>query len=475
MKRLGVGCVVALVVAACGWAWAAEGADEAVALTVYNDGNAIVKETRTIDVPQGTGEVRYTGVAKTIDPTSVTFRSKSDPEGTTILEQNYEYDLVSASKLLEKYVGKAVTVVGADGTETNGTLMSFSNTELVIKTDGGVDILKRDETLKRVSVGELPEGLITEPTLMWMLKSDKGGSQKVEVAYSASNISWKADYITILNADDTAMDLDGWVTITNNSGKTYTEAALKLIAGEVHRVEQPRPARAMMMERVGAAPQAPQFEEKAFSEYHLYALGRPATVKDNQIKQIQLLNAAAVPVTKKYLYDPLRGFQPWWNQPMMDDFNVAEKGKIQTYILFQNDKKSNLGMPLPAGRVRVFKYDNKDLEFIGEDSIDHTPVDEKVELLIGTAFDITAERTRTNFVKGRGANWMEESFQIVLRNHKDAPVTVYDREHLYRWTNWKITASSTDFNKLDAQTMEFPVTVKPAGEETVTYTVRYEW
>ena len=171
----------------------------------------------------------------------------------------------------------------------------------------------------------------------------------------------------------------------------------------------------------------------------------------------------------------MRGFRPYWQGPMTQEFSVAEKGKVQTFIIFRNDAKSNLGMPLPAGKVRMFKYDGKDLEFIGEDSIEHTPKDEKVELLMGVAFDISGDRTRTNFVSGQGADWMEESFKISLRNHKDVPVTVYAREHLFRWTNWKITVKSQDFTKLDAQTIEFPVQLAPNGETEVTYTVRYEW
>jgi hypothetical protein len=450
---------------------------EAVALTVYNDGNAIIKETRAISIPEGASEIRFEDVAATIDPTSVTFKSLTDPEGTTILEQNYEYDLVSADKILEKYLGKPVSVVTQSGTAYQGTLLSFDAGQVVV--GGGkeepLSIVARQQNVKSITADKLPEGLIIKPTLMWLLQAAKGGDQKVQVAYSASQCSWKADYSAILDADDKNMDFSGWVTLTNNSGKTYKDAALKLIAGEVHRAEQPRPMAggAMRMELKAAAP---QFEEKAFAEYHMYTLPRATTIKDNQIKQIELLTASAVPVEKKYLFDPMRGFSPWWQAPMQEDqFSVAEKGKVQTFIIFRNDEKSNMGMPLPAGRVRLFKYDGKDLEFVGEDSIDHTPKDEKVELNMGVAFDISADRTRTNFVRGNGANWMEESFKISIRNHKDVPITVYDREHLFRWTNWKITASSQEFTKLDAQTVEFAVNVAPNDETVVTYTARYEW
>jgi len=451
---------------------------EEVALTVYNDGNAIVKETRAISVPAGASEVRFEDVASTIDPTSVTFKSVTDPEGTTILEQNYEYDLVSADKILEKYLGKPVSVVTQSGTTYQGTLLSFDAGQVVV--GGGkeepLSIVARQQNVKSISADKLPEGLIIKPTLMWLLQSAKGGDQKVQVAYNASQCSWKADYSAILDADDKNMDFSGWVTLTNNSGKTYKEAALKLIAGEVHRAEQPRPTTMLARGGYKAEAAAPQFEEKAFAEYHMYTLPRATTIKSNQIKQIELLAASGVPVEKKYLFDPMRDFHPWWQQPMMEDqFSVAEKGKVQTFVIFRNDEKSNMGMPLPAGRVRLFKYDNKDLEFVGEDNIDHTPKDEKVELNMGVAFDITGDRTRTDFRRGPGANWMEESFKISIRNHKDAAVIVYVREHLFRWTNWKTTASSQEYNKLDAQTIEFPVQVPANGETVVTYTVRYEW
>ena len=440
---------------------------ESMALTVYNDGYAIVKEVRSIDVPTGTGEIRFEDVAKTIDPTSVTFRSLTDPDGTTILEQNYEYDLVSADKILDKYLGKPIVITTQSGTSYGGTLMSFDPGQVVVKDyrekgEGGLHIIARQENVKAITTGALPEGLIVKPTLMWLLQSATGGKQSVEVAYSASQCSWNADYIAVLDEKDTAFDLSGWVTLTNNSGKTYRDARLKLVAGEVHRVEAPQEEAASYDMLYEAA--APQFQEKAFGEYHLYTLPRPTTIKDNQVKQIELLNAAGVPVAeKKYLFDPMRDFHPYWQGPMQDPgqgFSVAEKGKVLVFIAFKNDEKSHLGMPLPAGKVRMFKRDGKDLELVGEDSIKHTPKDERVELQMGTAFDISGERLRTNFAGGNGANWMEESFQITLRNHKADAVKVDVREHLLRWTNWTITAKSQDFTKLDAQTIEFPVQLR---------------
>jgi len=448
-----------------------------MSLTVYNDGNAIVRETRTMLVPQGEGKVTFPDVAATIDPTTVKIRSLSDPEGTFVIEQNYEYDLAGADKILEKYIDREIAVTTRDGTNYEGTLVSFDREQLVISQGpaGPLRIIARTDNIKNILCRSLPEGLITRPTLMWLLSSRTGGSQQVEVAYSASNCSWRADYTALLDETDTMLDLSGWVTLTNNTGKTYPDARLKLVAGEVHRVE--RKALGLsgaMMERAATA-RAPSFEEKAFAEYHLYTLPRRTTIKDRQIKQIELLNAAEIPCEKKYVYAPISGLRYGGRGPMMDEYSVAEKGDVQVFILFDNDEASNLGMPLPAGRVRLFKMDEGDMEFVGEDSIEHTPKDEKVELLMGKAFDITAERTRTDFVRGPGARWMEESFEIKIRNHKEEAVTVGCRERLFRWINWKIKASSRDWEKLDAQTIEFPVSVEPDEEATITYTVRYEW
>jgi hypothetical protein len=452
--------------------------DGHVALTVYNDGNAIVREQRTVLIPRGTGEISFEEVAATIDPTTVKFRSLSDPDGTKVIEQNYEYDLVSADKLLQKYIDRQVEVTTEDGTNYGGALVSFDRAQIVIAggPEGPVRIIARPDNIKNIFCRSLPEGLVTKPTLMWLLSSVAGGMQNIEVAYSASNCGWRADYTALLNEKDTALELSGWVTLTNNTGKTYEDASLKLVAGEVHRIEPERRRGRVMAGLAAAEARAPAFEEKAFAEYHLYTLPRPTTIKDRQIKQIELLTASDVPCEKKFLFEPLRGLRPWWSGPMMDDsFSVGEKGKVQVFINFRNDRKSNLGMPLPAGRVRLFKMDEGDMEFVGEDSIEHTPKDEKVELLMGNAFDITAERKRTDFQRGRGEKWMRESFEIKLRNHKEEAVTVHVREHLYRWVNWKITAASHEYEKLEAQTIEFPVRLKPDEEAVITYTVRYDW
>lgn len=477
--QITLGAIVMAVFAAA--AGAGEDGGSSVALTVYNDGNVMVRERRTIDVPRGTGKYRFEEVAATIDPTTVKFRSLDDPEGTAVIEQNYEYDLVSADKILTKYIGKDVQVTTEDGTVYRGTLLSFDREQIVIeggRRDYPIEIIARADNVKTILCGDLPEGLITKPTLEWVLSSEAGGRQEVEVSYNATQCSWKADYTLLINDEETELDLSGWVTVDNRSGKTYPAARLKLLAGEVHRVEPERRRARLTAEMGRALRERPAFEEKAFSEYHVYTLSKPTTIKDRQTKQIELLVAPGVPFEKKYLFDPLRlyvGYRARMSQPITEVVSVEQKGKVRVYVLLRNDEESNLGMPLPAGRARIFKMDGDDMEFVGEDSVHHTPRNGHVELLMGTAFDIIATRKRTNFQRGRGEKWMEESFEITLRNSRETAVTVYAREHLYRWVNWAVKAASAEYEKIEAQIIEFPVTLEPDEEKKITYTVRYEW
>jgi len=467
---------VLLVVCAAACAWGAEDESESVSLTVYNDGNAIVRETRAIEIPESR-EVSFPDVAATIDPTTVKFRSLTNPDGTTVIEQNYEFDLVSADKLLEKYINQTITVITEDGTVHTGTLMSYDRRELVLSMSarGPLLIISREENVKNIRCESLPEGLITRPTLMWILDCERVGKETVQVAYSAGGCSWEADYTAVLTDDDKALDLSGWVTLTNNTGKTYRDAALKLMAGEVHRVA-PQPTLYKQERLAFAGAGEVGFEEKPFAEYHLYTLPRPTTIKDRQIKQIELIDPSLVKCRKKYLLDAARSVQIGRRGPVMDEnFSVGEKVKVQVYILFTNDEESNLGKPLPAGRVRLFKMDEGQMEFVGEDRIEHTPVKGKVELLMGTAFDITAERKRTSFNRPPGMNRMEESFEITLLNSRKEPVTVHVRERLYRWTGWEIVEASHKFDQLDAETVGFEVNLEAEEEKRVTYTVRYEW
>ncbi|MGD0016876.1 MAG: DUF4139 domain-containing protein [Verrucomicrobiia bacterium] len=462
--------------------YAAENSEEGVALTIYNQNFGVVRERRNVNVSEKLGTIRFADVAAQIDGTSVSFKSLTDPDAT-VLEQNYEYDLVSADKLLQKYIDKPITVLTKDGSRYSGNLLSFDGNQLVIRQygeKGDLAMVQRGDNVKDIEFSALPEGLITKPTLVWKLTTEKVGNQLVEVAYQTAGINWQSDYNAVLNAQDTALDLSGWVTINNQSGATYKDAKLKLIAGDVRRVQPPQAMVARGMARRGMLQGEAEngFAEKSFFEYHLYTLGRSTTVADNQTKQIELLKTADVPVKKVFPYEGAPQYR-WYGGLVTDAGYGSEEGnkKVNVIIELKNSKDNHMGMPLPKGKVRLYKRDPADasLEFIGEDQIDHTPKDETVKLHIGDAFDIVGERKRTDFHVDNAGHIMTESFEIRVRNHKTEPVDVLVKEPLYRWNNWEITQASAKWTKYDSSTIHFPVTVAKDGEQVITYTVRYTW
>jgi hypothetical protein len=446
-------------------------------------GFALVRLDRDLQIPRGRGTIQFTDVAALIDPTTVQFLSLTDPEGTKVLEQNFQFDLVSQEKLLSRYIDRNVVVEqqSGDGVKVvDGTLVS-SNDGLVIRGgDGQIHALREWSNIR---FGDLPGGLITRPTLEWDVLSGRGGSQKARVSYQTGGITWWADYNLIFtegaDANSGFVDVGAWVSLLNQSGARYQDAKLKLIAGDVHRA-QPVPQavlRAKVYEMAVADAAAPGFEEKSFFEYHLYTLGRPATIPNNSTKQIELFDSATrVPAKKQLVY--YGGDFGFYGAPMMDrELGPASNTKVDVWLKFRNDKASGMGMPLPAGRIRVSQQDKADgsLEFIGEDRIDHTPKDEDVRVKLGTAFDVVGERTQTDFVVNTKGRVMEEAFEITVRNHKDQAVEVVVRENLYRWSQWTLVQQSQPSEKKDARTVEFPVKVAADGEAKVTYRVRYTW
>ena len=451
---------------------------EGVAVTVYNGGYCVVREVRSLDIGKD-GIVKFTDVAKRIDATTVHFKSLTDPKAK-LLEQNYQYDLVSANKLLQKYIDKKIDVICEGKSTYAGVLLSFDGRQLVLKQeDGKIVMVQRPDNVRDIRFSALPGGLLTRPTLVWLVATEKPGKQLAEVTYQASGISWHAEYVLVLNGNDTAADLSGWVSVQNNSGKTYTESKMKFIAGDVRRVvDAPRElryARGVAMAKGTVAP----MQEKAFFEYHMYTLPRPSTVADNEIKQLEMFTPArGVKVDKKYLYNPLGSFRWGYGGRYTDrSYGVTSPKKVNVFIEFKNTKQNQLGMPLPAGKIRVYKQDpdDKALEFIGEERIDHTPKDEELSLQIGNAFDIVGERKQTEFRVESGRKWMSESIEIKIRNHKKEDVTVRIKEPLYRWVNWKIVEKSHEFKKLDSRNIAFDVKVPKDGETKVTYTVEYTW
>jgi hypothetical protein len=445
---------------------------QGVELTVYNQNLALVIDRRPLDLVAGLNEVQFTDVASQIDPTSVHFRSITHPDDTVVLEQNYEYDLVSTAKLLEKYVDQEITIVTEDGTAYVGLLLSGAGDVILQAPDGQVTVVKLDR-VQDFSFPALPEGLITRPTLVWLLEAEEPGTHDTEVTYLTKGLNWRADYIVVLGEDDTALDLTGWVTVDNRSGATYEEAKLKLVAGDIHRVEEvDRFAEKEVYEAMPAA--APSVEERAFFEYHLYEVQRPVTVKDNQTKQVEFASATDVPVEKFFVYD---GAPTRFYGYVVDDpgYGTVTDKKVAVMLELVNGEEQGLGIALPRGNIRVYKRDVDGSElFVGEDSIDHTPKDETIQLSLGNAFDIVGERVQDDFER-LGKEAMEETFTITLRNHKEEEVEVRVVERLYRWTDWEIVQETPEHAKIDAQTVEWRLEVPVDGEASVMYTVRYSW
>lgn len=449
-------------------------------------GYALVRVEREFEVPQARATVRFTDVAALIDPTTVAFASLTDPEGTRVLDQSFQFDLVSTAKLLERYLDREVTLERRAGGSTafeRGTLLSTAGGIVLRREDGAVSVVTSYDKLQ---LPELPGGLTTRPTLVWDLATAKPGAHRARVSYQTGGITWWADYNVVFaegaDANQGTLDVAAWVSILNQSGGSYENARLKLVAGDVHRAEAPMSGR--RGGRAGALAaksyEAEGFAEKSFFEYHLYTLGRPATIPDRSTRQLELFPAAkGVPCEKVLVYYGLEpGYRGFSGDPAMDrDFGTQSNKKVDVYLRFKNAKDGGLGMPLPAGRIRVSKLDAADgsLEFVGEDVVDHTPKDEPVLVKMGSAFDVVGERRQVEFRVDTARKWMEEEIEIKVRNHKAEPVTVLAKENLYRWVNWEITKKTKDFEKVDARTIHFPLTIAKDGEGVVRYTVRYSW
>ena len=429
-----------------------------VAITIYTNNLALVKEVRRIQLPRGTSEVRFTDVAAAIDPTSVHFTSLTSPGDVDLIEQNYEYDLVSSNKMLQKYIDQEITVHTEQDGPFQGRLLSASQNTIMLQMKAGNIKSISSDPIINIDFPALPEGLITKPTLVWLIDNQRAGEHKAEVSYLTANISWHAEYVAVCKKSDSLLELNSWVSIDNQSGADYDNAQLKLIAGDVHRAAPPE-VRPMAKGYDGMAEQAepPRFEEKQFFEYHLYTLQRRATVKNNQIKQIALFPPAEIKADKIYCY----------NGALYGD-------AVRVTLAFQNSRGSGPGIPLPGGKVRVYKQDDADnsLEFVGEDLIDHTPQDEKVRIYLGNAFDIKGERIQKE-MKQLSERSHEETWQITLRNHKKEAVTVVVEEQLQG--DWKMRKESHPHKKKDATTIEFEVPVGKDGEAVVEYTALLKW
>ncbi|HSC72059.1 MAG TPA: DUF4139 domain-containing protein [Candidatus Methylomirabilis sp.] len=439
---------------------------QGVAVTIYNAGLGLVKERRKVALPAGTGELRFMDVAAQVIPASVQVTPLGDGDGFRVLEQNYEYDLLNPQKLLDKYVGKEVRLYQKNPYSEREETVAAT---LLANNGGPVFRIGNEVTFGhpgRVIFPGVPDSLIAKPTLVWLLESGARSPRELEVSYLTNGITWRADYVVTLDEQDKKADLAGWVTIDNRSGAAYQDAVLKLVAGDVNRVREDMPGG-----RVTAKPMmagaAPQFREEGFFEYHLYTLQRPATVKDNQTKQISLLAATGVPVRKEYLF---RGADYYYQGTYPD---LGQNQKVGVFVELANRKAANLGLPLPKGVVRVYKRDAAaTLQFIGEDAIDHTPVDETVRVKLGDVFDVVGSRKQTEWRK-LASDTFEAAFELRLRNHKDEAVTVKVVEPIPG--DWQMLSSSIPHKKGDAATAEFLAPVPAKGETVLTYRVRIRY
>ena len=479
-------------------------------LTVYNQNFAAVKEVRNLELEQGENEVRVTDITAHVEPESVVIRDLTNPDSLQILEQNYESDPLSEGLLLRKSEGKLldfeVTTPSGEKRIVQGRILrsgyvphtsafqlfgsqyAYQQAAYANPQGGGEAIVEVNGKIQFGLPGKpifdsLDPKAFLKPTLQWKLWSGAAGKHEVEFSYLTGGMRWEANYNAVAPENGDTFDIIGWVTLENMSGKDFEDASVKLMAGDVARVQpagQPMSfAKAADEVAVGGA--APAVTERAFEEYHLYTLPRPTSVLDREIKQVEFLRATNVPARRIYVYDGFEAdprYRGWdyYNIRNQPEYGTLSNPKVWVMLEFKNSKQSHLGMPLPMGKVKVYRRDvDGRNEFIGEDQIDHTPEDETVRLYTGNAFDLVGERRQTSFKLDTNNHWADESFEIKVRNHKKEKVQVRVVEHLYRWIQWDITSASMDHAKTDARTAEFRPTIGAGGEATINYTVHYTW
>jgi len=446
-----------------------EGDQKQVSVTVYNSNIALVRDVRALSLPAGTIELRFADIAAQVNPATVHIVSLTAPKELTVLEQNYEYDLLSPEKLLNKYVGKEVTLVRLR-TENNSTKEEDLKATLLANNEGGPVWQVGNQIVTgmgadRLIFPDLPANLYSKPTLVWLLDNGHAGQQTVEASYLTNAMNWNADYVLTVSSDEKTGDLNGWVTVVNNSGTAYRNAQLQLVAGAVHQVTAPRPMRAMEQKAIVGGMVQAQFAQEALSEYHLYTLDRPSTIENNETKQISLLAAPGIHIEKHFEVDGNGYYYQTEQRP-----GEPMKDPVQVRLKFKNSEANSLGMPLPAGTVRVYQGDSKGrVQFIGEDHIDHTPKDETLDLHIGDAFDVVEERKQTDF-QTLGRRSFEVAYEITIRNHKPEPITVEVNEPI--GGDWTMEASNFKYEKTAAFAARFTVPVAANGEAVLNYRVR---
>jgi len=442
-----------------------------LAVTVYNSNIALVRDVRQLQLPSGGFRLKFMDIAATVNPATVHFRSLTDPEKLGVIEQNYEYDLLEPAKLLNKYVGKEVTLVRTY-MDNNTTKREEFKATLLANNNGPVWRVGNDIITGLSSDGyrfpEVPANLYDRPTLLMSLENTGARKQSIEASYLANNLSWNADYVLTVTRDDKAADLDGWVTLVNNSGTALHNAKLQLVAGDLNRLPERAVPRPVKMAAIGGVDKESQFQQESFSEYHLYSLGRRTSVEDKETKQISLLQGSGVPVEKLFV---VNGQNFYYHNA----YNPGSplKDAVMVFYKFKNEEKAGLGMPLPAGNLRVYQKDSKGgVLFVGEDRIGHTPKDEFINVKIGNAFDVVCERKQTDY-KSIAKNVLEMEFEITIRNHKDTPVSVQVNEPI--GGDWEMLTSSHKYTKTSAWAAQFDIPVKANGETVLTYRIRAKW
>ncbi|MEO8205903.1 MAG: hypothetical protein ABI615_06950 [Chthoniobacterales bacterium] len=483
------------------------------ALTIYNQNFAVVRDTVPLDLKSGVTDVNFSNTTAHLEPDSVILRDPSGKVKLQILEQNYRNDPVSQELLLSLFEGKTIDFVIRNGDQPDRTVQGkiirsgymvhsqqamqrygqrYAQSQMDYGGNNGRSqpIIEVDGKLQFTLPGQpifpsLGDDTILKPMLAWKLESSKPGKLDAELSYITGGMSWEADYNVVAPEDSDILDIIGWVTMDNQSGRNFENAHIKLMAGEVNKIQPNGMAADVLvssgMRRSSMSVSEPGVTEKAFDEYHLYTLVRPATLHDHETKQVEFIRASGVKSEKIYVYDGLRIDWNRWrgnglsNLRRNDEFGSESDTKIAVMREFKNSEANHLGMPLPKGRVRFYKQDGKQIEFTGENVIDHTPKDETIRIYTGNAFDITGERRRTDLKIDNSDKWVDESIEIKLRNHKKETVEVRVVEHLYRWTNWELVEKSNTFLKLNAQQIEFRIQLKPDEEKVLTYKVHYSW
>jgi hypothetical protein len=500
MKKL---LLIVILVLMCG---AAMGQDKPAdtsnqpALTIYNQNFFVAREYVPLDLKPGVNRAQYAGIASHLEPDSVILR---DPAGRAlqVLEQNYRNDPISQELLLSFYEGKTIDflVQRTDRQEIvkgkvvrSGYIPSTyyaqnyqqpSFTQPIIEVDGVLRFGLPGQPLFPVLSGDS----ILKPTLSWLLQTNDPGKVDAEISYVAGGMSWQADYNLVVSDNPKSktdlLDMVGWITMRNQSGKTFENASIKLMAGDVNKIQQGTLAnRAYAAAKMAVADEAmaPTVREKSFDEFHLYTLARATTLRDQETKQVEFVRSTGIRALRLFIYDGAQVAQyGYYNLDQIrqdQSYGTQSNPKVWVMEEFKNAEVNHLGIALPKGRLRFYRRDTDGhLEFVGENVIDHTPKDETLRIFTGNSFDVVGERKRTNIRVDSAHNWMDESFEIRVRNHKKEAVSVRVVEHLYRWTNWKLIEQSHDSRKTDAQTVEFPIAIAPDGEQVVAYTVHYSW